>query len=155
MLSAAVSFSALLLSQGPARQPTDSARAAKLVERAREEELKVFTEWRIGWLALRDLNSSGSRFWSLHCHFDEIGGDDARHLVHSRQSRKSMCPVWFQGGGTRADESTGIDNPLGDKARRRVRERRARVLQLLDSAASLAPGNSWVLGQRVRLSVDQ
>ncbi|HEU4994102.1 MAG TPA: hypothetical protein VFT29_04755 [Gemmatimonadaceae bacterium] len=155
MLSAAVSFSALLLAQGPSG-PNDSVKAAKLVERARKEELELFTDWRKAWIGLRDLNSSGSRFWSLHCHFDEIGGrDNARHLIHSRESRKSMCPVWFQHGGTRADESTGIDNPLSDKARRRVRERRARVLQLLDSAQLLAPGDSWVLGQRVRLSVDQ
>src|SRR5258705_11010560 len=114
MLVFAVSFSALILAQGPspARQPTDSVRAAKVIERAREEELKLLADWRIAWLALRDLNSSGSRFWSLHCHFDEIGGDDGPPPLHSPPNRESLWPGWFPGGRARADQSARVDKTL-------------------------------------------
>src|SRR5262245_15647642 len=134
----AVSYAALQLALvgGEGVRP-DNARATKLIDRARKEELDLFVVWRNAWRGLRDLNGAGSRVWSLHCHFDDVGFPDRGHLIRSH-SRKSMCPIWFQ-GGARADESTGIDNPLNDKARQKVREKRARVLQLLDSAAMFAP----------------
>ncbi len=155
MIGVALSHAALVLALGGAGEPQDSIRAAKLIERARKLELDLFVAWRNEWMSLRDLDGSGSRYWSLHCHYDDVGGADAKHLIHSSHSRKSMCPVWFQNGGTRADEATGIDNSLGEKPRQKIRRLRARVLQLLDSAASLAPADLWVLGQRIRLYVDQ
>lgn len=136
-------------------QPGDSLKAARLADRARKEELNLFVAWRNEWLNLRDLKMFDGRYFSLHCHYDDVTLDDAKHLIHSIASRKSMCPIWFQEGGTRADVSAAIDNPLSEKARQKIRDRRAHVLALLDSAAALAPANSWVLGQRVRLNVDQ
>lgn len=155
MLAVALSFAALQVALGGGPSTAGGTSATKLIERAKKQELDLFVVWRNAWRGLRDLNSSGSRFWSLHCHFDDAGFRDRKHLIHTSHSRKSMCPVWFQNGGTRADESTGIDNPLSDKARQKVRGKRAEVLRLLDSAATLAPTDAWVLGQRIRLYVDQ
>jgi hypothetical protein len=155
MLAGALTFAAFQLLVGSGGHSSDSLRAAKLVERARADQLALFTTWRNAWMGLRDLDATGLRFWSLHCHFDDAGILKARHLIRNGRSRKSMCPVWFQGGGTRADEAAGIDSPLGHSSRERVRQLRAGVLRLLDSAAVVAPTDAWVLGQRVRLYADQ
>ena len=146
----------LQLSAGAPRSVSraDSVAATKLIQRARREETRLFFWWRHEWQKLRDLNGTDPRFWSLHCHFDDAGPEDVYNII-TVGSRKSMCPIWFQGYGTRGDENADIDNGIPAKSRDDIRLKRARVIALFDSAARLRPADSWVLGQRVRLNVDQ
>lgn len=139
----------------PRLSKSDSVASARMVARARRQEAKLFADWRYEWKNLRDLLGTDPRMWSLHCHYDEIEPDDQRNLVSTYHSRKSMCPTWFQGYGERVDENLNIDGPLKPKAAIKIREKRAAVIALLDSAAAIDPGNSWILGQRIRLNVDQ
>lgn len=129
---------------------------AKFIAQVRRVEQVFLVEWRWEWQKNRDLKNTDPRYWSIHCHFDDpvVYGDEL-HLIVNAVSRKSMCPIWFQHEGTRPDESLTIDNGLPDDSRETMRRRRAEVLALLDSAAAMAPADAWVVGQRVRLNVDQ
>ncbi|MEX2178240.1 MAG: hypothetical protein WD801_05990 [Gemmatimonadaceae bacterium] len=154
-----VAFLTLALLAPVERQATsqpDSVAVRRFIAHARREEAKFLAAWRREWQAWRDLGRTDPRYFSLHCHFDEpLFARERFHLIRTPYSRKSMCPIWFQGRGERADEAAGIDNGIRPRSREKIRERRAAVLQLLDSAAVLAHGDLWVLGQRVRLHVDQ
>jgi hypothetical protein len=133
----------------------DSIAAAKFVQRGRREEQRFFAVWRYQWQNLRDLKPTDPRFWSLHCHGDDATPEDVYNVISMASSRKSMCPIWFQEFGTRGDENAWIDNAIPVKSREKIAAARGRVISLLDSAARLLPNNQWVLGQRVRLNIDQ
>ena len=134
----------------------DSVFVRKFIARARLEETHFIAAWRREWQGWRDLRSTDPRYFSIHCHYDEpLRLRQQHHLIRTVFSQKSMCPIWFQGQGERADEAIAIDNGIPPKAREKIRQRRARVIQLLDSAAMIAPRDEWVLGQRVRMNVDQ
>jgi hypothetical protein len=141
--------------QSGRRSRADSIAAAKYVAKVRREEAIFFFEWRQEWRKLRDLSGTDPRYWSLHCHFDDASYDDAQHLISYVGVRKSMCPIWFQYNGYRADENQNIDNGIPAKERPKIREMRARILAMLDTAIVLDPGNKWVEAQRVRLLIDQ
>src|SRR6476660_9549547 len=128
----------------PRMTRSDSALSARFVARARREEAKLFADWRYEWKNLRDLVGTDPRMWSLHCHFDDIEPDDERNLVSTHHSRKSMCPTWFQGYGARVDENINIDGPLKPKSVLKIRQKRAAVIALLDSAAAIDPGDAWI-----------
>lgn len=133
----------------------DSIASARAVARIRREEARFFAMWRREWQNQRDLYGTDPRFWSLHCHWDDVLPGDENNVITSRYSRKSMCPIWFQERGSRGDESVNIDNGIPARSREKVRKERAEIIAMLDSAAQRDPGNPWILGQRVRLEVDQ
>jgi hypothetical protein len=141
----------------PPATARDSAAKIKLLVRARREETIFFYQWRWEWEKARDFIATDTRLFSLHCHGDgSMGSTDALHLIATPYSRKAMCPIWFQGYGVNPqDEAIAIDNGLRPDARQRIRSRRAALLSLLDSAAVLAPDDPWLIGQRVRLNIDQ
>jgi hypothetical protein len=144
------------VAQPSQRSRADSIAAAKYVAKVYRQEAIFFFEWRQEWRKLRDLSGADPRFWSLHCHNDDYSEDDALHMIaYPRVSKKSMCPIWFQMNGFREDENLGIDNGIPPKARPKIREMRARILAMLDTANAIDPGNRWVEGQRVRLLIDQ
>src|SRR3954464_3264294 len=154
-LGLALQLQATAPSASPAQRRQDSIASAKFIKQIRREEAKFLADWRYEAQKLRGLTMSDPRYWSLHCHYDDlIPVDDELHLIHTEYSRKSMCPIWFQGWGERPDESITIDNGIPLKSRDNIPRKRAAVPALLDSAARLAP-NGWVTGQRVRLYVDQ
>lgn len=148
---------ALMLQARAATPPPNSAANANLLARARREETAFFYEWRKEWEQHGVLLQSDRRLFSLHCHAGErLEAIDVGHLIATPFSRKSMCPIWFQPDGvTPDDESLAIDNGLQPEARARIRAKRATVLSLLDSAAAVMPDDPWLIGQRVRLLVDQ
>lgn len=135
----------------------DSVAKVALLARARRAERLFFYQWRKEWEKPRDFVATDTRLLSLHCHGDgSMGAVDALHLIATEYSRKAMCPIWFQGYGIAPrDEAVAIDNGLRPEARLRIRARRAALLALLDSAADVAPDDPWLIGQRVRLNVDQ
>jgi len=161
MIRIALGVGALMLAGGlaaqsaPARSRPDSVEAAHYVAHVRREEAKLFNDWRNEWRKLRDLKENDPRDWSLHCHFDDFEADDEYHIILTTSSRKSMCPIWFQGLGTRADENASIDNGIPAKSRAKIRDKRTRIIAMLDTAFQRDPGNGWVATQRIRLLVDQ
>jgi hypothetical protein len=135
--------------------PADSAATQKFLVKVRRAETKFIIEWRREWERNRVWDPTGAKFSSLHCHFDDFTEQTSLHLIRSI-GRKSMCPIWHEGDdSTLADEALSIDNGLRAKGREPIRRKRAEVLALLDSAATIAPDVGWVLDQRVRLYVDQ
>ena len=68
-----------------------------------------------------------------------------------------MCPSWYQGPERSPpwDERFGIDQAISPARLREVRIARAHVLFLLDSAVRRMPHNNWLIGQYVRLLVEQ
>ncbi len=156
MLFALLTLTLLAPVERQVSNPPDSIAAKRLIAHARREEAKFLAAWRREWHATRGLGRTDPRYFSVHCHYDEpLLVRERYHLIRTPYSRKSMCPIWFQGRGERGDEAVNIDNAIRPRSREKIRERRAAVLQLLDSAAVLAHGDLWVLGQRVRLNVDQ
>lgn len=145
----------LVAQPAPERAHRDSVEAARYIAHVRREEAKFFNDWRHEWFKLRDLKGTDPRYWSLHCHYDDFEADDEYHIVLTTSSRKSMCPIWFQGQGIRGDENVNIDNAIPPKSRAKIHEKRARIIAMLDTAFRRAPGNAWVTTQRVRLFVDQ
>lgn len=134
---------------------SDSMATARAIQRIRRQETVFFWEWRQAWKNQRDLFGTDPRFWSLHCHYDDVEIGDERNLISTAASRKSMCPIWFQEHGIRGDEALNIDNGIPEKSREKIRKKRDAVLAMLDSAARKDLGNAWILGQRIRLNVDQ
>jgi hypothetical protein len=137
--------------------PAIDAATADVLARVRRKETEFFYLWRKEWEHSLAANASDLRLMSLHCHADGSWANmPAPHLITTPASRKAMCPVWLDvDEEKRPSEAVAIDNALSDGARTIVRDARANVLHLLDSAAVIAPEDGWVTGQRVRLNVDQ
>lgn len=74
----------------------------------------------------------------------------------STESAFGVCPTWLlhpiQDG---KDESAHRDGALMVLMQEYIRDRRRKVLVLLDSTSQLLPGDGWLSGQRVRFHVDQ
>src|SRR6476620_6733731 len=107
---------ALLLS-GPLSAQTameqnkrDSVAASGYIAKIRKAENGFLADWRYEWRKWRDLKGTDPRYWSLHCHYDDYEVGDEFHVISTMASSKSMCPIWYQGEGQRADENDGIDN---------------------------------------------
>ncbi|MEP6779554.1 MAG: hypothetical protein ABJC26_06660 [Gemmatimonadaceae bacterium] len=78
-------------------------------------------------------------------------------LIESRITGFSVCPTWYQGPERSPpwDERLGVDRAISPKRLNEVRIARAQVLFLLDSAVRRMPHNNWLIGQYVRLLVEQ
>jgi hypothetical protein len=81
---------------------------------------------------------------------------DGVRRISSSQSWHSVCPGWFRGEGEPpGDERLGIDSALTQPRRDSIRVARSRLLAFLDSAVRIEPANEFLIGQQVRLLVDQ
>jgi hypothetical protein len=159
MIAAAAGAIAYLVVLATAHQPTtiDSTEKVKLVARARREETKFLLQWRAEWERNRDLRTTGMRITSLHCHADGTWPQNMPfNQITTPSSRKAMCPIWLSGSDDSVpDEALSIDNGLRKDGREKIRKRRADLLRLLDTTAAQVPESPWLIGQRVRLYVDQ
>jgi hypothetical protein len=136
--------------------PVSPPDSAALVARIRRLETEYFIEWRNNWMATyRAGRYSSPRLGAVHCHWDGSFSTAAIHVIRSRQSRRSMCPIWYDQHSIEADERNGPDFALPIALQARARQRRAPLLALLDSAAAALPGDAFIAGQRVRLYLDQ
>src|SRR6185436_6561114 len=93
---------------------------------------------------------------SLHCHNDGSWKSGAPNIIRSKDSNRSFCPVWFPiDDSLPSDETDGVDASLSDEARQILRRQRAGLIDRFQGAATANPSNPWVVGQLVRLAVDQ
>jgi hypothetical protein len=142
--------------QADAQSGVSGADSVLLVERVRTAETRFLADWRRLWLGSYDEGYfAPARLGAVHCHYDNSYDHPAVHIIRSWFSRRSMCPVWYTAGVPDSDERTGIDASLSDDARTRARWARADLLRVMDSAASLIPGDRFIAGQRVRMLIDQ
>ena len=157
MLAAVHVLAMLAMLARPQGPSVDSVEKVKLVTKAQREESKFLMQWRSEWEKNHDLRTTGMRIESLHCHGDGTWPANLRlNQINTTSSRKSMCPIWLSGSDDSVpDEAVTIDNGLRADSRERIRKRREELLHLLDSAAAKVPESPWLIGQRVRLYVDQ
>ncbi|MEP6779232.1 MAG: hypothetical protein ABJC26_05025, partial [Gemmatimonadaceae bacterium] len=68
-----------------------------------------------------------------------------------------MCPSWYQGPEKMPpwDERVGIDQAISLPRQSALRSARAKVITLLDSAVAESPNLNGLIGQQVRMLVDQ
>ena len=127
-----------------------------IVKRAREQAKKFMREWRGEWKkGYLHVGNNPVRDAAGHCHFDGSGRNAPPNIIGG-QSRKSQCPTWLPRRDSMWDERFGIDQAIRNvSVRERLRERRATVLALLDTALAAAPRNAVLRGQLVRFAVDQ
>lgn len=77
-------------------------------------------------------------------------------VITGQLSAASMCPSWLLGPPPiQPDSVESMDSALLPAHRDTVRAVRARIIDFLDATAARAPTSPWMVGQRVRLLVDQ
>ena len=128
--------------------------------------LRFFNEWGLAWRSSEgerhqfEFNEIGmrARQIQLHCHPD-TEGPFARlrigSMIRSESSWYAVCPTWFLGEVGPADERTAIDNALSRDLSAVIKPGRQALLDYFARANEVLPSNEWVVGQRVRLLVDQ
>ena len=90
-----------------------------------------------------------------------LGVDPRRRRIESANAPLAVCPNWFLSPGSFPsppkvrDERLDMDGGLTDEVRPAARAARARLIALLDTAAQRMPANNDIVGQRIRLLVDQ
>lgn len=162
----------ILVAQGSRTPHADSIRAE-----FRKSATKFFERWGEAWLASeadrlrrasRDRQggrtSASQRLPYLHCHADGIGGavERSRPLaagyspVRSDFTPFSVCPTWLLGRGLDLpDESRTTDAGLSDARRATIRRYRATVIEQVANGSRSLPGDDFLVGQHVRLLLDQ
>jgi hypothetical protein len=126
---------------------TDSLRMA---------ETRFMLAWRREWVSSRHGKGTYQRLASLHCHYDGSWKSGAPNIIRSKESTRSFCPVWFPvDDSLPSDETNGVDASLTDAGRDIMRQSRSDLLGRFEVAARANPSNPWLVGQLVRLAVDQ
>lgn len=159
----------------PLAPPSPGARPAPMplrpLERALLDSLEAaalrfFDEWGLAWRRGEserhafEFNEAGmrERQIQLHCHPD-IEGPYARlrigSMIRSDSSWYAVCPTWYLGDVGTSDERIAIDNALPTDQRSKAQAARQWLIDFLATAARALPENDWIVGQRVRLLVDQ
>ena len=136
----------------------DSVPRDALTDSLRTAESKFLLAWRKEWIGDRRGKAKGTyvRLASLHCHHDGSWKSGAPNIIRSKDSNRSFCPVWFPVEDTLpSDEREGVDASLTDEVRQRMRRQRTELIDRFQRAAAAAPMNPWIVGQLVRLAVDQ
>jgi hypothetical protein len=151
---------ALALQVGAARYAAmpgvDSLPRDPVVDSLRRAETKFLVAWRREWLVGRREGPTYQRLASVHCHYDGSWQSGAPNIIRSDESSRSFCPIWFAlDDSLPSDESRGVDTSLGMEARQRMRQARAEIIERFAAAARMRPDNPWLMGQLVRLSIDQ
>lgn len=138
-----------------------------LRRRAQEAAREFVASWRRAWLRsekelLRQRaygNNTDRRVRYMHCHVTTSAADgfDGRfEPILARSGVFTRCPSWILGPRPdERDEADQIDVGLMDSFRGPVRATRRQLLTVLDGLQLQLPGDSWILGQRVRFRLDQ
>jgi hypothetical protein len=96
---------------------------------------------------------------SYHCHPRDArapGNAVTRRQIVSKGSFYAVCPSFDLGDVvTTVDERARLDDALEDSRRELARSRRAALIRQYDSVAALLPSDDFIVGQLVRLLVDQ
>jgi hypothetical protein len=134
----------------------DSIPRDPLADSLRVAETRFMGAWRREWLMKRRDRATYQRLASLHCHHDGSWQSGAPNIIRSRESSRSFCPVWFPvDDSLSTDETDGVDGSLNEESRRLMRRSRADLIARFQSAAATRRSNPWLVGQLVRLAVDQ
>lgn len=134
----------------------DSVPPDPVADSLRAAESRFMIAWRREWMLSSRRRASYLRLASLHCHHDGSWQSGAPNLIRSAQSSRSFCPIWFAlDDSLTNDEGDGIDGSLTPESRQKMRAERERLLGQFQQAVSRNPSNPWLVGQLVRLAVDQ
>jgi hypothetical protein len=78
-------------------------------------------------------------------------------IIQSQITGFSVCPSWYLGPESlpQWDERLGIDRALSTHRVRNITHARTQLIGVLDSALTRLSSHRWLLGQSVRLLVDQ
>ena len=142
-----------------ATTPTDGS----VIEAANNAVIGFLAVWRTAWHNSGQVSGYGSdavRLRDVHCHWDGSfkGGTNHNYppsLIH-HGSRRSMCPNWYPSEeGEKSDERVDRDGGIDASMRERVKQARAFLLDSLGALNERAPNDPWIIGQRVRFTVDQ
>ena len=142
-----------------AKTPTDGS----VIEAANNAVIGFLAVWRTAWHNSGQVSGYGSdavRLRDVHCHWDGSfkGGTNHNYppsLIH-HGSRRSMCPNWYPSEeGEKSDERIDRDGGIDAGMRERVKQARSFLLDSLASLNERAPNDPWIIGQRVRFTVDQ
>jgi hypothetical protein len=137
-------------------RPRGAADDSALARKFRSEARSFFREWRKQWYrGFRDTANNKLRDAAGHCHGGGTGNRYPPNFIGSGATAKAMCPHWYPYAALQRDERQGIDAALTNEARVKIRDRRASLLALLDTALAAMPTNVILHGQRVRFAVDQ
>lgn len=149
---------------GAARHDIRRSEAAVVLDTAIAEAQKFLSYWQDVWRV-----SEGERHTVVHpmrfsphrarYYFGmcavSIAAVDANRIPSGQGRLLDLCPSWLLGETLGVDERNGIDAAIAPQYRDDVRSFRARLLSRLASAAAMLPGDNWIVGQRVRFTVDQ
>lgn len=134
----------------------DSVPRNPLTDSLRIAEARFLNTWRREWMVGRRGQATYIRLAALHCHHDGSWQSGAPNIIRG-ESARSFCPTWLAAEDSLpADEGRdGIDASLSEEGRRNVRRARAELIARFEAAFRRYPENPWVVGQLVRLAVDQ
>jgi hypothetical protein len=96
-----------------------------------------------------------------HCHSDArpyvwaMAGVPESRVLSSKTSGRVFCPSWVLSDSLHYDASVVVDNAIAPRYRAAIRNGRDSAIQLFERGAREFPGSAWVIGQLVRLLVDQ
>jgi hypothetical protein len=153
-----------LLAVGPTMPASVSSHDAAVRSRVETATRQFFVQWHDAWSASQGNNPYGlsettqqadDRTMALHCHWDDMKYGMRKHLIRGRTTAHATCPLFLPPGITPpSDERRSIDNAIDPSLRRPIHEGRARLRELLDSAAVQLPNDIKLTGQRVRFAID-
>jgi hypothetical protein len=146
------------------RGQASSRDSVALIRRIIAAEESFFSLWLAAWKKSEGerhpvIPTGDPRGSQVHCHFEastpatELVGYDP--VIMSRGSRFTVCASYLRDGELAPDERLHVDSALTPSHRQPIRGARQRLLELLDSASRILPGDRFIVGQRVRLTVDQ
>jgi hypothetical protein len=134
----------------------DSVPSDAIADSLRSAESRFMSAWRREWMLSSRRRASYQRLASLHCHHDGSWESGAPNLIRSARSSRSFCPIWYAlDDSLTNDEADGIDGSLMPESRRKMRAERERLIAGFQQAVAQNPANPWLVGQLVRLAVDQ
>jgi hypothetical protein len=155
----------VVFAQGAARPD-----AALLKDSLVTAELRFFLKWDSTWkFSERDRHQfstygdaetdDGSRHQNYHCHPEFRGLRSASsqgRLIPSSHGWFAVCPS-FEIGDVHVpiNERIDLDQALGEARRKAVRAARSVLLAKFDTVQRALPADDFVVGQRVRLLIDQ
>jgi hypothetical protein len=78
-----------------------------------------------------------------------------RHVIFSQAAAFSACPSWQLHPQPVVERGEAVDDGLEERFVAPLRQRREALLAQFDSAAQAFPASDWIVGQHVRLLVEQ
>jgi hypothetical protein len=134
----------------------DSLPRNPLSDSLRIAEARFLNTWRREWMVGRRGQATYIRLAALHCHHDGSWQSGAPNIIRG-ESARSFCPTWLAAEDSLpADEGRdGIDASLSEEGRRNVRRARGALIARFDAAFRRHPEDPWLVGQLVRLAIDQ